>query len=343
MNDFIRHAALPFALCVLMTVAGCASNRGKQPPTISLDDTPSVQTAASQPTEAADAAIVTGVPPVIEIPKLLPLPGQLLPTTTTSGTINGSDPDPRARVARANEDALVPPSRDGYINAIQVWPYSDGALYQLYASPGRVSVIALQPGEGLVSVSSGDTARWIVSDTSSGSNAEKRVQILVKPTRADLKTNMVVTTDRRTYLLDLVASPSAWMASVSWSYPLDKITALRSAAAEAQARAPVATDITLEQLNFRYAVTGDSPPWRPLRAFDDGAHVYIQFPAAIAQGELPPLFVVGSQGDAQLVNFRFKAPYYIVDRLFGAAELRLGGEHADVVRIIRADNSRGIH
>ena len=57
----------------------------------------------------------------------------------------------------------------------------------------------------------------------------------------------------------------------------------------------------------------------------------------IAQGELPPLFVVGVSGDAELVNYRYRAPYYIVDRLFGAAELRLGGDKAQVVRISRTD------
>ncbi|MBM9961102.1 TrbG/VirB9 family P-type conjugative transfer protein, partial [Pseudomonas aeruginosa] len=72
-------------------------------------------------------------------------------------------------------------------------------------------------------------------------------------------------------------------------------------------------------------------------AFDDGEKVYIQFPAGIAQGELPPLFVIGSQSDGQLVNYRFRPPYYIVDRLFGAAELRLGGDKGDVVRIERTD------
>jgi type IV secretion system protein TrbG len=66
--------------------------------------------------------------------------------------------------------------------------------------------------------------------------------------------------------------------------------------------------------------------------------VYIQFPAGIAQGELPPLFVVGAQGAAQLVNYRFRSPYYIVDRLFGAAELRLGADKAAVVRIERTDD-----
>ena len=65
--------------------------------------------------------------------------------------------------------------------------------------------------------------------------------------------------------------------------------------------------------------------------------VYIQFPAGIAQGELPPLFVIGPQGDGQLVNYRFRSPYYVVDRLFGAAELRLGADKAAVVRIERTD------
>jgi type IV secretory pathway VirB9-like protein len=47
--------------------------------------------------------------------------------------------------------------------------------------------------------------------------------------------------------------------------------------------------------------------------------------------------VIGPQGDGQLVNYRFRSPYYIVDRLFGAAELRLGGDKGDVVRIERTD------
>jgi type IV secretion system protein VirB9 len=47
--------------------------------------------------------------------------------------------------------------------------------------------------------------------------------------------------------------------------------------------------------------------------------------------------MIGPQGDGQLVNYRFHAPYYIVDRLFGAAELRLGADKAAVVRIERTD------
>jgi len=95
--------------------------------------------------------------------------------------------------------------------------------------------------------------------------------------------------------------------------------------------------VALSDLHFRYEVTGDHPPWRPVRAFDDGSKVYIEFPTRIDQGEMPPLFVVGPQGDDQLVNYRVQGNYYIVDRLFVAAELRLGEKPQQVVRISRTD------
>ena len=245
--------------------------------------------------------------------------------------------DERLRVSRANEEARMAPTREGYVNAIQVWPYTDGALYQVYAAPGRVTVISLQAGEELVTVAAGDTVRWIVGDTSSGAGDALRVNVLVKPVRTGLKTNLVITTNRRTYLIELTSTEKAWMASVSWDYPKDRMLALQRQAQAAQTAAPVDAGLSLERLRFRYAISGSTPPWKPLRAFDDGEKVYIQFPAGIAQGELPPLFVIGAQGDGQLVNYRFRPPYYIVDRLFGAAELRLGADKGDLVRIERTD------
>jgi type IV secretion system protein TrbG len=316
---------------ILLVLAGCAT-QGKAPPTISLDEP--VAVAAQQLPEPPKAI------EVVEVPKPLPLPEQLKALPSESDVKLVPEPvDEKLRVSRANAEARIAPTREGYVNAIQVWPYADGALYQVYTSPGRVTVVALQQGEELVTVSAGDTVRWIVGDTASGAGATLRVNILVKPTRIGLKTNLVVTTNRRTYLLELSSTPQAWMASVSWDYPKDRMLALQKQAQQAQSGAPVETGMTLEQIRFRYAVSGDSPPWKPLRAFDDGEHVYIQFPGGIAQGELPPLFVIGPQGDGQLVNYRFRSPYYVVDRLFGAAELRLGGDKAQVVRIERTDGA----
>jgi type IV secretion system protein TrbG len=92
-------------------------------------------------------------------------------------------------------------------------------------------------------------------------------------------------------------------------------------------------ELSLENLKFRYAISGDDAPWKPVRAFDDGSKVYIEFPARIDQGEAPPLFI----GESELVNYRVRGNYYIVDRLFGAAELRLGQDPQQIVRISRID------
>jgi type IV secretion system protein VirB9 len=102
-------------------------------------------------------------------------------------------------------------------------------------------------------------------------------------------------------------------------------------------KAPVDTNVALENVRFRYAITGDNAAWKPLRAFDDGSKVYIEFPGRIDQGEAPPLFVVGQEGNSELVNYRVRGNYYIVDRLFAAAELRLGQKPQQVVRISRTD------
>jgi len=330
MNQQIRLYVLP-ALCVA-GLAGCAA-QGTPPPTITLDEPVQAQRLPDPPAPIE----------VVEVPKPLPLPlpAHMKALPATEAPPPAPEPtDEKLRVSKANDEARIAPSREGYVNAIQVWPFTDGALYQVYTSPGRVTVIALQEGEELVTVSAGDTVRWIVGDTTSGTGPSQRVNVMVKPTRTGLKTNMVITTNRRTYLIELSSTPQAWMASVSWDYPRDRMVALQKQARDAQAAAPVDAGLSLENLRFRYAISGDSPPWKPLRAFDDGQKVYIQFPGGIAQGELPPLFVIGPQGDGQLVNYRFRAPYYIVDRLFGAAELRLGGgkgAKGEVVRIERTD------
>ena len=300
--------------------------------------------APAVPNEASQA--LNSPEHVIAVPVPLPLPGQLkqFPQRNPPRAAGRSRPSlPRDRVGAAMEAARMQPERTGFINAIQVFPYTEGALYQVYAKPGQVTDIALQEGEQLVGsgpVASGDTVRWMIGDTVSGSGPLARVHILVKPVRPDITTNLVINTDRRTYHLELRANPSVYMASVSWTYPQDELIALRRTRAEAIGAAPVAAGMDLSTLNFRYAIEGDRTDWRPLRAFDDGVRVFIEFPETIAQGELPPLFLIGAKGEAELVNYRVSGRYMIVDRLFARAELRLGGRRGQqTVRIV--SNRRG--
>ncbi|HAY06805.1 MAG TPA: P-type conjugative transfer protein TrbG, partial [Hyphomonas sp.] len=179
-------------------------------------------------------------------------------------------------------------------------------------------------------------------NTASGSGSAARAHILVKPVAAGLRTNLMIATDRRTYHLELESTASTYMAALSWRYPQDELAGLaaRNSSAAAQDAISVERGVSLETLNFDYRLTGDTPAWKPVRVFDDGRQVFIQMPASISASEMPPLFVLSSAGEAELVNYRVRGSYYIVDRLFGAAELRHGTKPQTVVRISTASATR---
>ncbi|HTM82250.1 P-type conjugative transfer protein TrbG [Asticcacaulis sp.] len=253
-------------------------------------------------------------------------------------------PSASAEVERANASARVQPAPSAFANAEQVYAYAPGSLFQVYTSVGKVTDIALQPGERLVGtgpVAAGDTARWIIGSTESGSGDARQTHILVKPTLPGLSTNLVINSDRRTYHIELQALPATYMASASWRYPQDELIAITQQAEKAKAQTPIARDIDPTHLSFRYRLEGDSVPWRPLRTFDDGQSVYIEMPPATAGTELPPLFLIGDDKKAELVNYRVQSNFLIVDRLFIRAELRLGGKgRQKVVRIVHIDGGR---
>ena len=235
--------------------------------------------------------------------------------------------DPRAPVVAANAAARVQPLLETFQGAVQKFAWSDGGLYQVYAAPGRVTDIVLEAGEQLAGpgpIAAGDTARWIIGDTESGGGDRRRVHVLIKPTLSGLATNLVINTDRRTYYLELRASQTTYMASVAWTYPKDALIALAKSPAATVAPEPVAVGPAISALGFDYRISGDRVAWRPQQVFDDGAKVYLVFPADVASNELPPLFLLDQSGRAELVNYRLDGRRMIVDRLFARAELRLG-------------------
>ena len=329
MRAFIRIATL-MPLCA-MSVSACASANRLPSPSSGVQPMLSMQQARMIENAKPTLTPVTFV-------KSLPMPSLPKIEAPTLAPVKIA---PAARVNAANLAALQEPTTDDYLNAIQVYPYSDGALYRLYAAPQEVSDIALQAGENLTAISAGDTTRWVVGDTTSGSGANKQVHILAKPFAANLKTNLVITTDRRTYHLQLESTAHTYMAALSWTYPQGGlIVENHGGTAAAAAASPTDTLPPLDNLHFDYAISGDNPPWKPLRAFDDGTHVYIEFPKTIDRGEAPPLFVAGAADNKDLVNYRVRGSYYIVDQLFAVAELRLGQDHQQVVRIRRTAELR---
>jgi P-type conjugative transfer protein TrbG len=269
---------------------------------------------------------VATVPPAARPRTLPPLPGA-------------------AAVRSANAQARSYPTPAAYINSTLFYDYEAGRLYEVQTSPRFLTAIMLRPGEKLLAKASGDTVRWVLGETAQGAGVNQQVVVLLKPIRGGLRTNIVLTTDQRTYLIEAASREGgAYTSAVSWNYPQEEMQALAAqqaaveAAQAARAQVVVAPGLAIDQLHFGYRVEakkGKAPRWQPLRVFDDGTKTYIQFPINMAATEAPPLFLVGPGDKAELVNYRYLNGYYVVDRLIDVAELRIGEKPQTVVRITR--------
>jgi P-type conjugative transfer protein TrbG len=328
-----RRPMLSFGLLLAtLALGGCEVC---ETPTVPVMPDPRLRPAALLPDDFATVPRIVEVKVPVASPQLRPI---------GVGTNAPSPQTGDAAVAAANASATTQPTTDGFLNAIQYYDYAPGVVYTGITSPGYVTTIALRPNEKLIIAAAGDTVRWLVDSVQSGSGETAQTLLLVKPRKAGLQTNLLITTDQRIYTLDLTSvDTGAYHTMIAWNYPFGDVVMIRNqvAAQQAAAQATIATGLDLSTANFNYLILRQkhsaTPPWCPVRAFDDGQKTYIQFPSKVTVTEAPPLFVMGRNGDAQLVNYRVKGDWYIVDRLFDKAELRLGQAPQTILAIVRAD------
>jgi len=233
------------------------------------------------------------------------------------------------------------PGKDGRV----VYAYG-GGLPVVVCAPLHVCILELEPGEKIVGEPHiGDSIRWEISPSVSGSGPDATPLIIIKPRIAGLDTTMVVPTDRRAYYIRLESKPNEYVARVAFSYPEDSeqkwqeyLAKLREAEQREKAQAERVAELpntTLENMYWNYEIKGGDVSTRPLHVLDDGAKTYIQMPAETIHRELPVLVVKGPNG-SEMVNYRVKDNMYIVDRLFDRAALLLGsGKHQTKVELIR--------
>jgi len=211
--------------------------------------------------------------------------------------------------------ALVPAvARAGPIagpDGVLRYPFGERTPPTLRCKPLFVCDLVLEPGETIVNVAVGDSVRWLIAPASSGGTDSATPHVLVKPTEAGLRTNLIVTTNRRTYYLTLVSSYNNPMLRIGFLYPQDPQQVFATAAVSRgmRANAPLA-ETAIDKLDFNYRMSGDRD-LQPVRVFNDGAHTYLQMPQGMR--EIPVLFAVGSDGGNTLVNYRFTGQYYVVD------------------------------
>ncbi len=241
--------------------------------------------------------------------------------------------------AGKNPAAAVRPSPR--VNAVdgpgmRVYDWSPGPVFEVRAAPVRVTTLTLGPGEVLVSKAAGDTVRWQIGEAASGEGAARRVHVMLKPLQRGLETNLVLSTNRRVYFIDLKSvGTESFNPSVTWDAAA--LTAGVPVSGEGQEPDRVQERVVEPQgpIDSRYRIEpqGRRARWTPASVFNDGQRTFIVFGPDLRIDEAPALFVIAPDGDAQMVNYRQSGAMFIVDRVFEHGELRLGDRHPQVVRI----------
>lgn len=225
-------------------------------------------------------------------------------------------------------------------------------LPTLTCAPLRACDIELEPGEMVIGKPLvGDNVRWKIARAQSGSGEKVVTHIVVKPTDSNLETNLIVNTDRRTYHLRLHASANEkdYLNRVGFYYPQDMTQEWDEQEKLAEKATKAKEDLlisdlpllSIEKLDFSYKIEGDKISFSPIRVFNDGTRVFIQMPQEIKAEEAPVLLLLDKDDKPQIVNYRVKQTYYIVDKLFDKAVLILGTERSQTkVKLIWTKNQK---
>lgn len=214
-------------------------------------------------------------------------------------------------------------------------PAKNGGISFIYGAqpanvvcaPMQICDIELEPGELVNGVHLGDSARWMIEPAVTGGEPVQIQHLIIKPADAGLSTSLVVTTNARTYHINLKSHATKFMPQVSFIYPQQaqmKWAQLQERSRREKLRETIPqTGEYLGDLNFDYDVQGDAP-WKPVRVYTDGKKTIIQMPKELSNGEAPSLLAQRGKNGEALINYRLQGDRYIVDAVLEKAILIAG-------------------
>jgi type IV secretion system protein TrbG len=231
----------------------------------------------------------------------------------------------------------------------------------------QVTDVALEPGEAINSVSTGDNLRWSVEAVVSGEGPTQQPHLIVKPFDRGLTTSVIVTTTRRTYRLNLRSTDSQYMHAVSFTYPgepqkqappaqapkvdvalTEEVDPAPTPASDPEKKRsaelprgkvrrdpPGRPQVTQDPDSYR--ISGN-PRWRPVNVYNDGRKTFVVMTEEMTKTEAPAMLVLRRNNqlfgfDKVLANYRVQRKTYIVDSVFDRAILVSGRDKVTIARV----------
>jgi type IV secretion system protein VirB9 len=211
--------------------------------------------------------------------------------------------------------ALQQPRAIATDSRIRTLRFSENEVYQFIGHYGFTSSIEFAADETIKTVAIGDSVAWMVNPSGN--------RLFLKPIEQNALTNMTVLTDKHSYLFELHSEETKnirdkdLVFNVRFVYPQNEV----SETGVSQFEEFPEIDKHPEKFNLSYSVRGSSLI-EPLRIFDDGEFTFFEFRDKNA--DIPAFFRVNADLQEELVNFRKRGDYVVVERVASRFTLRRG-------------------
>jgi type IV secretion system protein VirB9 len=226
---------------------------------------------------------------------------------------------------------------------------------EILCRTGMITDIELEPGERVENFSISDGREWSVSAAWNGDLGNLVTHILLRPFFPGLKTNLAISTDRRTYSMDLSSSlDGLHMAYVGFKYPetvkheaepippgryrdlLARYGIIDDGGSEKTAESK---RVDAADLNFSYSIKPlggghKKITWTPKSVYDSDGRTFFVMPgdAKKAMGQ-PSLFVIRNGERIPTPLKASKNGLLMTETVFDEASLKLGGDEVSIIRL----------
>lgn len=202
---------------------------------------------------------------------------------------------------------------------VRVILYQPDEVFKFIGHYGYQSSIEFGDDEEIVTISMGDSTAWMLNPSGN--------RLFLKPLEQDATTNMTLITTKRIYLFELHASETDDINDKNMVFIMRFIypdTDAGKTVSQYLDSVPM-PDVDNEpgKYNFNYTLSG-SDEIAPIRIFDDGEFTFFEFRDKNA--EVPAFFLVDKEGNEELINYRTRGDYIVVERVHGKFTLRHGNE-----------------
>lgn len=228
--------------------------------------------------------------------------------------------------------ALFQPALAANTDAISRYAYAEGGIYPVRAGLGIATTIELDPTDPVLDYSSGFAGGWDI--------VRREHLFYIKPKNVDVDTNLLIRTQRRSYIFELQVAATDWRKldevrrkGVQYRIVFDYPDAQRDPALEApeDAAPPEPPIEAVKPMHYDYELsTRSERDWLvPVNVYDDGSFTYIRLPnpGNIPSGNWPTVYGRNARHDEDfVVNSNVEADTIVVHGIYPFLVLRHGEE-----------------